>query len=77
MLKGLRHNLGTTKSSKLHFKSLRYRVENMIDVTKCMVEFEILPVQYITLDYKGMVAMKTCIHKTSYWVIISAVTCAS
>ncbi|XP_038976303.1 protein SIEVE ELEMENT OCCLUSION C-like [Phoenix dactylifera] len=77
LIKGLRNRIQVTKSLEQKLKAFRYLVEKMVSVTKCMVEFEMLPVQYTTLDYDAVAAMKTQIHQASYWVIRSSVACAS
>ncbi|EHA8589145.1 protein SIEVE ELEMENT OCCLUSION C [Cocos nucifera] len=66
-MKGLRNKIEVSKSLEQKLKAFRYLVEKMVSVTKCMVEFEMLPVQYTTLDYDAMAAMKTQIHIASYW----------
>ncbi|XP_073100053.1 protein SIEVE ELEMENT OCCLUSION C [Elaeis guineensis] len=76
-MKGLRNKIEVTKSLEQKLKAFRYLVEKMVSVTKCMVEFEMLPMQYTTLDYDAMAAMKTQIHIASYWVIRSSVACTS
>lgn len=77
LMKGLRNKIAVTKSLEQKLKAFRYLVGKMVSVTKCMVEFEMLPVQYTTLDYDAMALMKTQIHIASYWVIRSSVACAS
>ncbi|ONK55557.1 uncharacterized protein A4U43_UnF1670 [Asparagus officinalis] len=70
------NSLGTMESFECRFKALRYLFEGMVDVAKCITEFEILPEQYIMLDFEAMAAVKPHIHMASYWVIRSSVTCA-
>ncbi|KAJ8475841.1 hypothetical protein OPV22_019568 [Ensete ventricosum] len=76
-IKGMSDSTKFTIMLKHRSKALRYLLEKMVSVTKCVMEFEILPLQYVTLDYEAMAMMKTQIHIASYWVIRSSVACAS
>lgn len=77
-IKGLRSNsTKVTTLLKHQLKALKYLLEKMVRVTKCVMEFEILPLQYVSLDYEAMAMMRAQIHIASYWVIRSSVECAS
>ncbi|XP_065042612.1 protein SIEVE ELEMENT OCCLUSION C-like isoform X3 [Musa acuminata AAA Group] len=76
-IKGMSDSTKFTIMLNHRSKALRYLLEKMVSVTKCVMEFEILPLQYVTLDYDAMAMMKTQIHIASYWVIRSSVACAS
>ncbi|WOL12796.1 protein SIEVE ELEMENT OCCLUSION C-like [Canna indica] len=76
-IKGLRNSMKLTTMLTHGSKALMHLLEKMVGVTKCVMEFEILPLQYGSLDYEAMAMMKTQVHKASYWVIRSSVECAS
>ena len=76
-LKGLGNSLVTMESVGCQFKALRYLFDKMVEVAKCISEFEILPERYITLGLEAISGVKAHIHMASYWVIRSSATCAS
>lgn len=76
-LRGLGNSSRIVESVERRFKALRYLFDKMVDVAKNMAEFEILPEQYIMLDFEAMAGLKTYMHMAAYWVIRSSVACAS
>ncbi|XP_039133964.1 protein SIEVE ELEMENT OCCLUSION B-like isoform X3 [Dioscorea cayenensis subsp. rotundata] len=77
MLKGIPNKTELSSVFENCSKPLTYLFEKMVDLTKCMLDFEILPVQYTGIDYEATALMKTQIHLSSYWVMRSAVACTS
>ncbi|KAH7670646.1 Sieve element occlusion C-terminal protein [Dioscorea alata] len=77
MLKGIPKKTELMSVFENCSKPLIYLFEKMVDLTKCMLDFEILPVQYTGIDYEATALMKTQIHLSSYWVMRSAVACTS
>ncbi|XP_073008182.1 protein SIEVE ELEMENT OCCLUSION C-like isoform X2 [Typha latifolia] len=76
-LKGQRNYMTPRNLFELRLKALRYLLDKMVSVTKCILEFEVLHLNYVNLGHEEMAVPKTQIHKASYWVIRSAVECAS
>lgn len=76
-IKGLRNSLKATTILNYRLKALRYLLEKMVSVAKCVMEFEILPTNYVSQDYEALAMMKNQVHIASYWVIRSSVECAS
>ncbi|KAK9277717.1 hypothetical protein L1049_007264 [Liquidambar formosana] len=74
ILKQLPSDLSTLKP---WVKALRLLVKAMVDVTRCIVKFESLPVQHVELDFDARAVTKSQIYVASYWVIRSSLTCAS
>lgn len=77
MLTQLPNNMEDTEELQPRLKALSYLVKTLVDVTKCIIEFEGLPMQYTTLDIEAMAITKTHIHVAAYWVIKSVVACSS
>ncbi|KAG6511661.1 protein SIEVE ELEMENT OCCLUSION C-like [Zingiber officinale] len=73
----LRNSLKTTTILNYRLKALRYLLEKMVSVAKCVMAFEILPTNYVSQDYEALAMMKNQVHIASYWVIRSSVECAS
>ncbi|XP_042496824.1 protein SIEVE ELEMENT OCCLUSION B-like [Macadamia integrifolia] len=59
------------------FDALRLLLKAMLDVTKCIVQFNELPHQYISPDQPPMSVAATHIPTAVYWTIRSVVACAS
>ncbi|XP_043704887.1 protein SIEVE ELEMENT OCCLUSION B-like [Telopea speciosissima] len=59
------------------FEALRDLIKAMLDVTKCIVQFNELPSQYISADQPLMSVAATHIPTAVYWTIRSVVACAS
>ena len=77
MLKGIPNKTELMSVFENCSKPLINLFEKMVDLTKCVLDFEILPVQYTGIDYEATSLMKTQIHLSSYWVMRSAVACTS
>ena len=73
MLKRLPNDL---RALKPRFNALSLLVKTMMDVSKCIIEFESLPLSHVELDQEISVA-KSYIYVAAYWVIRSAFTCSS
>lgn len=73
MLKQLPNDLSTLKP---RFKALNFLVKNMVDVTKCIIKFEGLPLSHVELD-KEVDVTKSYIYVSAYWVTRSALACSS
>ncbi|KAK1295364.1 hypothetical protein QJS10_CPA16g00341 [Acorus calamus] len=65
------------KESKHRVKALRALAKEMVEVTKCILDCERYPVQYVSMDYNAMLEVKNRICITAYWVIRTAVRCAA
>ncbi|KAJ4961461.1 hypothetical protein NE237_021371 [Protea cynaroides] len=74
MLKQLPSDLGAFKRP---FKALTLLVKTMLELTKCVVEFEGLPLQHVKLDDEAMIATRSQIYIAAYWVIRSALICSN
>ncbi|XP_043725500.1 protein SIEVE ELEMENT OCCLUSION C [Telopea speciosissima] len=74
MLKQLPSDLGAFKR---RFKALTSLVKTMLEVTKCVIEFEDLPLQHVELEEETMIATMSPIYIAAYWVIRSALICSS
>lgn len=62
---------------KTQFKALGLLVKAMVDVTKCIIKFEGLPLQHVELDIEELAITKSQIYVATYWVLKSALTCSS
>lgn len=76
-LKQLPDILERSDSLKPKFEALTTLIKAMLDVTKCIVEFQDLPSQYITPDTPELVTATAHIPTAVYWTIRSIVACAS
>ncbi|KAK1270300.1 hypothetical protein QJS04_geneDACA004251 [Acorus gramineus] len=65
------------KESKHRVKASRALAKEMVEVTKCILDCERYPVQYVSMDYNAMLEVKNRIRITAYWVIRTAVRCAA
>ena len=74
LLKQFPNDLSLLKS---RFKALTMLVKTIIDVTKCIIKFEGLPVSWVIIDDEAIVASKSQIYMATYWVIRSALICSS
>lgn len=77
MLKGLVRISTANELLRHWFKALRCLAEKMVDVAKLVIEFEALPMQYMTLDDSALAEMKPSIQIACYWMIRSSLLCAS
>ncbi|XP_020539258.1 protein SIEVE ELEMENT OCCLUSION C isoform X2 [Jatropha curcas] len=74
MLKQLPNDL---RMLKPRFKALSSLVKTMLDVTKCIIKFEGLPLKHVKLDDGSMAIAKSYIYIAAYWVTRSALACSS
>ncbi|KAI7998310.1 Protein SIEVE ELEMENT OCCLUSION C [Camellia lanceoleosa] len=49
----------------------------IVDLTKCIIEFEELPVNHVILDSEAIGTTKSQIYMATYWIIRSALICSS
>ncbi|KAF3438657.1 hypothetical protein FNV43_RR21421 [Rhamnella rubrinervis] len=66
-----------SKEMEPHFDAIDKLIKAIIDVTKRIVEFSELPLEYLSLDTPSVSAAKAHIPAASYWTIRSIVACAS
>ncbi|KAL2965473.1 hypothetical protein AAZX31_16G063200 [Glycine max] len=64
-------------SLKPRFDTLNDLVNNILEVTKCVIEFHDLPAQYITQDISAYTTAYNYIPVASYWATRSIVACAA
>lgn len=76
-LKQLPNIFENALSLKPQFEALNKLIRAVMDVTKCIVEFQELPSQYISPDTPPMSAATAHIPAASYWTIRSIVACAA
>lgn len=62
---------------KPQLKALRSLFKTMVDLTKCIIEFEGLPIVHVGPDIENLPAMKSEIYVTAYWIIRSTLACSS
>nr|XP_043627094.1 protein SIEVE ELEMENT OCCLUSION B-like [Erigeron canadensis] len=63
---------------KLQFQAITNLIKSMLDlIAHCIVEFKILPKQYISPETPELVIATTHIPAAVYWIIRSIVACAS
>lgn len=74
ILKGLSNDISKFKHQ---LKTLNLLAKAMIDVAKCIIKFEGLPLENVKLDDEMVAATKSQIYMAAYWVIRSALTCSS
>ncbi|GMJ13241.1 hypothetical protein like AT1G67790 [Hibiscus trionum] len=73
-LKQLPSNMSMLKPQS---KALRLLFKTMVDLTKCIIEFESLPVVHVGLEIDNLAAIKSEIYVTAYWIIRSTLVCSS
>ncbi|GMP82581.1 hypothetical protein CsSME_00036822 [Camellia sinensis var. sinensis] len=59
------------------FKVLNVLMKTIVDLTKCIIEFEELPVNHVILDGEAIGTTKSQIYMATYWIIRSALICSS
>ncbi|XP_062110486.1 protein SIEVE ELEMENT OCCLUSION C isoform X2 [Humulus lupulus] len=59
------------------FKALSLLMKTVIDLTKCVIKFESLPLSQVKLDKENMSITKYNIYSAVYWIIRSILTCSS
>ncbi|MBA0828670.1 hypothetical protein Goarm_013317 [Gossypium armourianum] len=62
---------------KPQVKALRSLSKTMVDLTKCIIEFEALPLVHVGPDMEDLAVMKPKIYVTAYWIIRSTLVCSS
>ncbi|KAK3026047.1 hypothetical protein RJ639_042539 [Escallonia herrerae] len=62
---------------KPRFKALSLLINAMVEVTKCIIKFEGLPMQHIVLDNTAMVATRVQIYQATCWIFKSSLACFS
>ncbi|KAM7272951.1 hypothetical protein ACFE04_027615 [Oxalis oulophora] len=77
LLKQLPEILERSNELKPQFDALNKLMSAMMEVTKCMVQFKDLPSQYIASDEPPMSTAMAHVPTASYWIIRSAMACAS
>ena len=58
-------------------KALRLLFKTMVAFTKCIIEFEGLPVIHVGPDIENLAEMKSEIYVSAYWIIRSTLACSS
>ncbi|KAL7202537.1 hypothetical protein ACSBR1_034083 [Camellia fascicularis] len=59
------------------FKVLNVLMKTIVDLTKCIIEFEELPVNHVILDCEAIGTTNSQIYMATYWIIRSALICSS
>ncbi|KAF5198031.1 Sieve element occlusion b [Thalictrum thalictroides] len=77
LLKQLPDLLEHNELLRPRFEGLKNLIKEMLDVTKCIVDFKELPPQYINYETPVMAAALTHIPTAVYWVIRSVVACSA
>ncbi|CAL8994111.1 unnamed protein product [Prunus brigantina] len=62
---------------KPRFKALSLLVNAMVDVTKCIIKFEKLPLSHVELDDETKAVTKSQIYIAVYWIIRGILICSS
>lgn len=76
LLKQLPDILEHNESLRPRFDALKNLIREMLEVTKCIVEFKELPAQYINQETPVMTMALTHIPTAVYWTIRSVVACS-
>ncbi|CAL5372843.1 unnamed protein product [Camellia sinensis] len=77
LLKQLPDIIEHSSTLKSRFDAIKNLFKALLDVTKCIVEFKELPLQYVSPDATPMSTALTHIPTATYWTIRSMVACAS
>lgn len=77
ILKQLPEILERSDALKPKYEAISNLIRAMINVTKCIVEFNELPQQYITPDTPAYESTDALIPTAAYWIIRSIVACTS
>ncbi|CAI0425922.1 unnamed protein product [Linum tenue] len=56
------------------FKALNLLLKTMVDVTKCIIKFEGLPLRHVKLDVEPIGTTKLSIYVAAYWVVRSSLS---
>lgn len=62
---------------KPQFNALSLLVDAMVDVTKCIIKFEKLPLSRVELDDETKAVAKSQIYIAVYWIIRGILKCSS
>ncbi|BBG94003.1 hypothetical protein Prudu_002179 [Prunus dulcis] len=62
---------------KPRFKALSLLVNAIVDVTKCIIKFEKLPLSHVELDDETKAVTKSQIYIAVYWIIRGILICSS
>ncbi|KAE8705503.1 putative Sieve element occlusion e [Hibiscus syriacus] len=62
---------------KPQLNALRLLFKTMVDLTKCVIEFEALYIVHVGLNIDNLATMKSKIYVTAYWIIRSTLVCSS
>ncbi|KAK7338594.1 hypothetical protein VNO77_19213 [Canavalia gladiata] len=77
ILKQLPNIMEHASSLKPRFDTLNDLANIILEVTKCVIEFNSVPTQYITQDVTAYTTASNYIPVASYWTIRSIVACAA
>ena len=77
LLKQLPDIIEHAVSLKSRFDAINTLIKVVLDVTRCIVEFNELPTPYISHETPPMSTAMALIPTASYWTIRSMVACAS
>lgn len=77
LIKQLPDVLEHSQTLKPHFDALSKLIKAMIDVTKCIVEINELPSEYISSEVPPLSTVMANIPTAAYWTIRSVVACAA
>ncbi|TYJ43366.1 hypothetical protein E1A91_A03G147700v1 [Gossypium mustelinum] len=61
---------------KPQVKALRSLSKTMVDLTKCIIEFEALPLVHVGPNMEDLAVIKPKIYVTAYWIIRSTLVCS-
>lgn len=62
---------------KSQFDAANNLIKAVLDVTKCIIKFQLLPSNYISPETPPMSVAMALVPTAAYWLIRSLVTCAS
>lgn len=62
---------------KPQFNAVSLLVDAMVDVTKCIIKFEKLPLSRVELDDETKAVTKSQIYIAAYWIIRGILKCSS
>ncbi|XP_031478464.1 protein SIEVE ELEMENT OCCLUSION B-like [Nymphaea colorata] len=74
LLKQMPELLEHVDALKPKFDALNNLIKEMLELTRCIIEFSNLPVDYISMEAPAMVTALSHIPTAVYWIIKSAVT---
>lgn len=77
LLKQVAEVMEHSKTMEPHFDAVDKLIKAIMNVTRRIVEFSELPLEYLSLDTPPISVAKAHIPAASYWTIRSIVACAS